>query len=157
MAVRSNTSLILALWINDRPCTHQSLCAVPSLFIPINKSYCLIFKKRTNLSRLPLASWKYKQLSAVLKSLLSGNLVDMPYRQGWLTSLSLNRTVQVKQWIKDPFPDHSYSNGIWPSNLWHSPINFSARHTLFWGAFVLRCSITDWFVYLLCASTLKKP
>ena len=54
VAVRSNTSLILALWINDRPCTHQSLGAVPSLLIPISKSYSLVKKKKDKLTKISI-------------------------------------------------------------------------------------------------------
>ena len=37
MAVESNTSLIVVLWTNGGPCTHEA--AVPSFLLPTNKSY----------------------------------------------------------------------------------------------------------------------
>ena len=45
MAVGSDTSQIMALGINRRPCTHESLDAVPSLHLPTNKSYFPVQKK----------------------------------------------------------------------------------------------------------------
>ena len=95
------------------------------------KHSVLICRMKTVL-KSSIAIIEIEHLSATPVSLSSGNLVDLDYKEGWLT-LMFPETVEMTQWLKDPFPDHSYSNDIWPSNLWHSPINFSARHTLFGG------------------------
>ena len=51
MAVGSDTSQVMALGINRRPCTHESLDAVPSLRIPTNKFYFPVQKKAAGSGR----------------------------------------------------------------------------------------------------------
>ena len=46
MAVESNISLIVDPWINDGPCTHESLGTVSSLLMPTNESYFPVQKKK---------------------------------------------------------------------------------------------------------------
>ena len=48
---RSNISLIITLWTNSRPHTHESLGTVPSLLMPINKSYFPIKKRKKELGQ----------------------------------------------------------------------------------------------------------
>lgn len=99
-----------------------------AVMVEFLKHSVLICRMKTVL-KSPITIIETEYLSATPMALSSGSLVDLDYKEGWLT-LMFPDTVEMTQWLKDPFPDHSPPHGIWSSNQWYSPAKNSAPGTL---------------------------
>ena len=92
------------------------------------KHSVLICRMKTVL-KSSIAIIEIEHLSLTPMSVSSGNLVDLDCKEGWLT-LMFPETIEMTQWLKDPFPDHSPAHGLWSSNQGYSPAKHSAPGTL---------------------------
>lgn len=98
---------------------------------PWNSHSILISIELKLCSGLPLASQKCECLSATPKSLLSGNLVDLSSREGWLTHMFPDRNCIKGPMGKDSISRPFFPCGPWSSKLWCSPAKHSAGLTHF--------------------------